>query len=399
MTKNIAARNQRLHRESLLNIPLVSQMFEDPGFKIIRRGIDARWHYAEQIASRIDGFNPMVNAVLIADNSYFDKWLPHKNKSARKYNSKDGLMSEVMFAVHDYLHAWSYRWINELCPELGFGTAPITRKNFEIFVFCHLLTEAVATVGLDYWYLSCVDINEVVPIGTTTRGLTVSYREAFSAEYERFSPGLKAQAPEFLETITRFYCDGVFHGFSVRDLKLSPVIHQWLKHELQYGKKQREYSREWFAYLSKGAVKIKQADLGKPIKHNGSLQKKLMRQMSHLLWAKVKDNDLVESSFSFSPEQIWTSPIYADHEYQFTNLNRTRRPSKAWEQKMSDISFSCLLRQYISGFDFDKFPEDARAVFEILQQQRSLSLGNTLLRDFARIPKSSKEPRDVFMYN
>lgn len=391
--------SKQTHPESLLNIPLVAQMFDDPNFKIIRRGVDARWNYSEIVSSRMDGFNPLCSAVLIGKNSYIDRWIPHRYGSARKFNSDDKLVGEVMFAVHDYLHAWSYRWINEICPEIGFGTAPITEDNFEKMVFCHLLTEAVATVGLDYWYLSCVDINNIVPIGTTTKGLTVSYDENFYSEYEYFSPNLKVQSPDFFTTIAAFYCDGVFPGFSANDLKLSPVTYRWLKHELKYGKKQREYSRQWFAYLSKGNVKVDQNKLGNPINITESFQRKLMTELGRLLWAKVKNDELVESNFIFPPNSTWQSKLSDVHEYQFVNLNRTRKPSKATEVTMSNDSFDCLLRQYVAQFDFEHFPKEAYEVFSIMKHQRSLKLGHTLFKDFIRVPRSRKEPRDIFLYN
>lgn len=390
-----------LHKESLLHIPLVAHMFEDTDFRFIKRGVDARWFYSGVLAGRIEGFNPMCNAVMVGRHSFIDKWLGNEEKSARRYNCDDKLMHEVMFAVHDYLHAWSYRWISEVCPEIGFGTAEITKDNFELMVFCHLLTEAVATVGLDYWYLSCVDINKVVPIGTATRGLTINYRESFTSEHQRFSPDLKVQSPEFLTTLTQFYCDGIFHGFAANDLKRSPVTHNWLRHELEYGKKQRAYSRQWVSYLGGlNTVEYEQVvrGLSKPIKHDGRKQKKLMHELGLLLWAKVKYEDPKLPGVTLANSERWKRPNKAGYEYQFTNLNRSRFPSKQNQALMSNESFSYLLRQYIARFDYERFPAEVRDIFPAIKEQRSLALGKRLLSGFDRISVSRHEPRDIFLF-
>jgi len=65
-----------LHRESLLRIPLLAQLLNDPGFSIIRRAIDSRWKYEGMIATRVDGFNPFRGAAFVGTHSYFDRWLP-----------------------------------------------------------------------------------------------------------------------------------------------------------------------------------------------------------------------------------------------------------------------------------------------------------------------------------
>lgn len=397
-TAPAATAGTALHPESLLRIPLAAQLFADPGVAIVVRGIDSRWAYSEIVGTRIDGFNPFHGAVFVGRESHLARWLPHREESARPFNRKDGLVGELLFAVHDYLHIWCYRWIASLWPELGFGTAPITPANFEDMVFCHLLSEAAATVGLDYWYLACVRLDEVVPVGSVHQGLTVSYREEHGDEYRRFHPSLEVQRAGFFETLTRFYCDGAFRGFSADDMERSPVLQRWLAHELGYGDLQRRYCREWFAWLSGGTIKLKDSELGRPVRGSRARQRRLTAEIGERLWAKVKRNELCAADQGFDSERLWSPPA-GPRRYQFVNLNRDGLPAKESVAGLSAISFRYLLHQFIAGFDHGEFPDDALALLPILYGERNFELGRCLLQGLTRLPASPQEPLSMFFYN
>ncbi len=389
-----------LHPESLLNIPLVRQLFDDPTVRIVQRGVDSRWAYAKIVSGRVDGYNPFHGSVFIGHHSHIAKWLPHAQESARAFNREDELVSEVLFAVHDYLHIWSYRWIAQLWPDLGFGTARITRRNFEDMVFCHLLSEAIATVGLDYWYLACTDLNSVAPIGTTQEGLTASYREAFLREYRRFHKDLDVQSPDFLGALTRFYCDGVFHGFSAEDMQLSPALRRWLVHELQYGKLQRVYCRQWFAHMADGSLDYEdEKKAGRPLRTDKPEYARLMKEMGDLLWMKVKQEDMCIPAYVFDPGALWAAGRKGAARYQFTNYNRCRPPAKAQLAKLGDTSMRYLLHQFIAGLDYDAFPREALNIFPAIYTHDDFLMGRTLLKDMKRVPLSPDEPRDLFLFN
>lgn len=392
-------RHGRLHRESLLHIPLLAQLFEDPCIRIVRRGIDCRWKYHDLIATRVDGFNPLTGCAFIGTHSHLDRWLPHRRDSARAFNRDDELVSEALFAVHDYLHVWTYNWIRTLQPELGFGTAPITRRNFEDMVFCHILSEAVATVGLDYWYLSVVELGEVVSIGTLQRGLTVSYREAWREEYRRFCPGLRVQHPAFLEQVARFYCDGVFVGFDKGDLDASPALQAWVTHELHYGQLQRRYCREWFAYLAQEEIRLDAGQRDATIAFDVSWRRRLTRALAERLWAKVKQGELCAPPVTATAGDSWSAPAGRALDFRFLNLNRVGLPAAETAAALPEDGFEFLLRQYAVRFDFDAFPDEAIGVFSLIRTERDFAAGERLLKDMKRLPVAPDEPRDLFLYN
>lgn len=388
-----------LHRESLLRIPLLAQALADPNFAIVRRGVDARWQYEDVIATRVDGFNPLRAAAYIATHSRVDRWLPHRDGSARRFNQGDELITEALYVVHDYLHAWTYQWIDRLRPGLGFGCHPITARNFEDMVFCHILSEAVATVGLDYWYLATVDLSREVPIGTLQRGLTASYRENLTPEYRRFNPALDVQRPAFLGQMARFYCDGIFVGFGARDLRASPAIEAWLTHELRYGELQRRYCRQWFSYLARDEIRLTEAQLDAPIAHDAAWQKRLIDQIGERLWAKVKGNDLCAAAGRLDPGRTWSAPTRRAPDFRFVNVNRCGRLDATAVKTMPDASFEYLLRQYMARFDYAAFPAAALGVFGLIRDERDFSIGERLLKGIRRVPVAAGEPRDLFFYN
>lgn len=390
---------EAIDRESLLNIPLVSQLLRDDSVKVEARGVDARWSYAKVIGRSVSGFNPFQGVIFTGRNSSLSNWLERPRGSARQLNFNDRLVDEVLFAAHDYLHIWSYRWIARLWPELGFGEAEIGPENFEDMVFCHLLSEAVATVGLDYWYLSCVKLGDVVPIGSAKRGLTVSYREDHAEEYRLFSNGFDVQRESFFQLIARFYCSGQFPGFSAEDMQLSPVLRGWLMHELRYGKLQREYCREWFAFLSGGAIRLSTKQLSRPVAHDSPKHEHLMREIGALLWAKVKQDDFADSGFRFDPSRLWSSEASRDLRFQFLNLNSVGLPSIAGRAKLSGRSTDYLVRQYLARLDFGAFPKDGHPIFDLVLRNGDLALAESLLGTFPRVEAGSCEPREIFLYN
>lgn len=399
MSVDDPSNGRALHPESLLRIPLLAQLLDDPAFKIVHRGIDSRWKYEEMIETRVDGFNPFRGAAYLGTHSHLEHWLPHRRGSARPFNQGDELISEVLSVIHDYLHVWTYQWIDQLRPELGFGYRSIMPRNFEDMVFCHILSEAVATVGLDYWYLSSVNLREEVPIGTLQTGLTVSYREAWEDEYRRFNPELNIQDPSFLGALTKFYCDGAFVGFDVDDLCASPALESWITHELRYGQLQRRYCREWFGYLSHGTVRLKESRLDAPISYGDAWKKRLVAAIAERLWAKVKHGDMCSPDRRLDPESTWSSQPGRNPDFRFLNFNRCRMPAPSTLKAMPEESFEFLLRQYVVRFDYESFPEEALGVFKLIREERDFSIGERLLKDVARLPPAPDEPRDLFLYN
>jgi hypothetical protein len=387
------------HAESLLRIPLVRHMLEDPDVDLVARGIDARWYYERLVPVKLGGFNAASGSVYYPVKSFMARWLREPESSTRKHNENDVLVLEVLFAVHDYLHVWAYRAINELNPSLGFGIGEVTRANLEDFVFCHLVSEAVATVGLDYWYLCTSSLNEVCDIGSNLdRGLTVGYHERFSREYERYAPGLRVQRKEFLASLANFYCTGIFHGVEERALRESPLILKWLDHELRYGQSQRRYARQWLAFLSKEPLSHDAGALAAPVAAGRKWQRRTLRALGELLWDKVKNDRLDELAFRFGGRG-WSSPRRRPADFRFVNLNWFPSIDAALRAPSSPDPESETYRLYqlVSRFDFGHCDSALVDAVPVLLRSGDLDLTERLLGAQRRVPRCKGEPRDLLL--
>jgi hypothetical protein len=389
-------KHSRIDPESFLNIPLFRQLHEDPQIKLVARSTDANWFYHGVIGESMAGFNPLQSAVYYPSVSQFAEWIQDPRRSARDFNQEDFLAREVLFLTHDYLHAWAYLAINELRPELGFGTRPITAANLDDFVFCHLLTEACATAGVDYWFLSCVSINSLCDVGTCWRNLTTPYQEQDLPEFRKFNPDLEVQSERFFGQLAQFYCTGVLYGFSPDDLLRSPKLTRWLRHELEYGEVQREYIRLWFSYLSHDKISLSADKLRAPLRLDKKWQRDLIIELGSLLWEKVKNGVTRRIGFAFDPDETWSAPRSKTKDYRFLNLNRVRPKAKE-----PLLGFESYFNQYISQFDFHDFDPEIRKDFPLILEKEDAALLHSVTKNMKRLSPavSRDEPRDLFVLN
>ncbi|HSS52087.1 MAG TPA: hypothetical protein VLX28_24355, partial [Thermoanaerobaculia bacterium] len=332
------------------------------------------------------------------------RWLRDPFSSARPYNERDLLIKEVLFAVHDYLHGWTYGAIRELRPELGFGSAPVTARNAEDFAFCHLATEAAAVVGLDYWHLSTLDLNAVCDLGTRLRGLAVSYHEDHLSEYRRFRPDFAPQSPAFLAEIATFYCTGDFHGFGVEDLRLSPRLLGWLEHELSYGETQREITRRWLAYLSGGRICYTPRQLAAPVAVRAVWKRKLLDDLGAMLWEKVKQGRRHALGRALGEGEGWRSPERQAADFRFVNCNAFSPAAlaRAAERRRGRESFEYLFSQYVSGFDRERFDGGKLPRLAAARRERDFGRLAQLCAGEERVVSAGPggaEPRDLLVLN
>ncbi len=394
------SKKKTLHPESLLQIPLVRQMLADPSIHFSPIGFDAYWVYSNYFSPGLSAFNPHQGKIFFQSGSCISEWLKNPEVSARPLNQRDFLVKEVLFAVHDYFHIWGYQLIQHLRPQLNFGIEAITKANFETFVFCHLLTEAIATIGLDYWYLSQVDLNEVVPIGTYSYPLATSYHKEDDSEFKRFAPNMNVMSVDFFETLMRTYLTGDFFGFSAFDLQRSPILIRWLNHELTYAEKQRSYTRTWLAHLSHQDLKLKPKNLKGHVSASAAWQKKMISDAAEILFAKVVHNKPTYLPALASENSEWSSRKNRKQiDYRFFNI--CSFGDDMWEQiekhPPTAESRDHLYLQILSRHQFETFK---RPLLEKLRNGRTnydLKSLRQMLKTAKRISSHGDPLPDIFM--
>ncbi len=378
-----------------MRVPLVRQLMTDTQVQLSARAIDSTWKYDRVSPITATGFNPLTRRIFYASNSLLGAWLLDPKESARKYNEGDLLLPDLLLAVHDYLHIWGYLAVCELAPRIQLGTGKITRKSLEDYAFCHLLTEAVATVGLDYWYLSTIDLNDVCDLGTTQHGLTVSYHNDQLRELRRFRPDLDVQSKAFFVELATFYCTGIFKGFSPNDLKASPMLWKWMEHELRYGTRQREYIRRWLAYLAPDRLDLSMDELKAPLPVKIGWQTRLLHAVAELLWEKVKNNALHQFGPHLDQDRVWRSSSDRPLDFRFLNVAAFR---SGVSELVSD-SFDHYLWQTL-GF-YEKKTIDPRLLefIPMLRERRAPRLLSFLLEGQTPIAGDEYIDRDLFILN
>ena len=383
--------------DSLRRIPLVDMMLRDPIAGFATRTVDASWNYQQILSAPVGGFNPGAGKILVPARSRIAAWLADPDAGARPHNAADRLLREVLFAVHDYLHIWAYRLIRERRPELEFGgRAAGSVVDFEDLIFCHLLTEAVAVAGLDYWYLSCVELNDVVDLGTTVRNLTIPYHERQRAEVRRFCPAIDVQTPDFFATLVEIYCGGTFPGCDPDALRQSPLVLEWVHKELQYGRLQREYSRLWFSYLLGRRLDESSARLRRPCDHTRPWQIELARDVAERLWAKVKHGELAAFSAASALDDDAYDQLPDRLDFRFVNAQHLDLDDDGVLARAdgNPESNRWLLRQLVASYQLDD-AVDRRAVERALAAN-DLVILRALLRNANRLDTTDGGPPLTF---
>jgi hypothetical protein len=392
------------HRESLLRVPLISLALSDPQIRCTPRAIDRRWTYVTgpTVFGAGVGFNPFAGRVFYGAASATADYLKAPRASARPHNKANRLVDELLFLVHDYLHAWAYALIRELAPKLDFGRARVTTANFEALVFAHILTEAVATVGLDYWYLATIDWDEVCPIGVSLHTpLTCAYHERHRAEYRRVWRGLvEVQHPDFLEWLTASYAmGGVRAELSERAMERSPLLAKWLRKEIEYSRNQRVNFRRWLRLLA-GSPADPADDVDRPIAYGARWQKRLVAEVAERLWALVRHSRRERLAAMLGPDECWRTPRGGRVDFDLVNVNALDdRELELASYRLDRSQFQSLAKQFVSAHDLDSVLRDERAstLLRLVREHGTFQDLKVALKGARRLRASFDEPRDLLL--
>ncbi len=382
--RQLAAKD--LPEDSLLRLRPVRHALQDPYFTCTCRPIDGNWHYAG-FTDVMSGFNPILHTHFYPADSILQKWLEDPVHQGRELNEGDRLVREVLHMAHDYLHSWAYRAIEHLDPDAGINREPITRDNLDDFAYLHLLTEAAAVVGLDYWFLCVKDMSRRCDLGSLAGPRTVEYQERLLPEYRRFNPALVVQDAAFYSSVVKVFCTDEFDGFGVEDIKRSPALERWLSREVQASYSQRHVTRLWLSGF--GGFRLSDKDLHRPLAAPSRKQRRLAEALGNLLWRKIKLGAPL-----FFPANDTTNPwrYQSDGFADFRIANLTRTPPRAYDwPSFPDPAetFSFYVQQHLSHFRFpadrpasthDRLRRELLAIKQDFDQSRLQALTSRLTR-------------------
>lgn len=335
----------------LMQLPPVQHAMCDPHFSRTCRPIDAAWHHAG-FTDVMSGFNPSLHTHFYAAESAMARWLDDPGTPNDDHAHQVQLAKELMHLAHDYLHSWAYRALASIVPDLK-TYGPITRSNLDEQAFFLVVTEAVAVVGLDYWYLCISDIDERCGVAVDVGPRTVHYLERLLPEYRRYNPSLTVQEPRFFAQIIDLYTTGAIRGFSEQDLLDSPPLASWLIRELLISPRQRAVCRSWLSHLA--GFDLDPDELSRTFPRPSEALHQHLARLADLLWRKIK---LGEELFFPLPTdaQSWCRSDHAAVDFRFVNLQRLPHHTLDRSTSRPSESSNFYIDQYLSRF---KLPERA----------------------------------------
>ena len=337
-------------------------MLCDPYFELVPRPLDSAWQHAG-ITGFVGGFNPTLHRYFYPSSSRLSGWLEGGGVAPRSAVEEAELGAEVLHLAHDYLHSWSFRAISHLEPGLV-PRLPRDLDELELQAWLLVLTEAVAVVGLDYWYLCVRDAGARCGASVTLGPRTVHYSEAQLPLYREHNPRLVVQRPEHLIEVTRLYALGVVSGFDESDLLACRPLADWLVRELLIAPRQREVARNWLSRLS--GVELPDVDPSLPFRLPAGLQEAVVPSLSQLLWRKVKHGATL--FFPHPPvTRPWRYATDAPFDFRFTNAACAEAAAWASEAPKFEESWRYYVDQVVAAHHMpteDIEREDIRVLIE-----------------------------------
>ena len=277
--------------------PLTS-LLKDPEITIVPYPSDSRWSEHKISPHRTVGFDPWGNKLFTSANSPIFQWIENPETNPRRLNPNDRLVTDILFLIHDYLHIRFYRWAEsdkELSPLLAEN---LRTRNHDFLATLHLASEAVATVGLDYWILAGGDLNRKICMGTALKNFAVPFDNRQIPEIRRYLDWPREET-DLLSFIAEVYWTGRVPGRISRGLIESPIVSAWLEKELGYGRLQRQYTQDYLRNLFLQSARRP----SEPSSDRLSIAHAL-RRFSKILWNWSKRNKAFPRSAPTHPPSI-----------------------------------------------------------------------------------------------
>ena len=343
----------------------IAHALADPYFKVVNRPVDASWTSAG-ITKSSAGFNPAHHVFYAAKQSLFAEWIAAPDTFRCPVDRRKELAYEAVIFAHDYLHSWGLRLISELCPGFRIKT-PENQAELREQAFFLILSEAVATVGLDYWYLSKAGVEERTGADFQLGPLTIKYFEKYLPLYRRADPDLTIRTPQFFDRLFRLYSLGEFHGFSETDLAEIEQLDDWMRGELRISRHQRNLALNWLSYL--GGIPIDGAIRADRFGDNPKKHAWLVAEIGRRLWQKIRygQHDFVPLR---SDPGKWEIHHDGPADCCFMNLNRVG------ERELVPLgqgarSWTAFVDQALSGRRLPREPASRRRISKQVDKLRA----------------------------
>ncbi len=267
--------------------PLFDRFLADPNKTLLTRPIDASWSYIGAVRRFQHGFNPFGGKLYVSHNSELFSAMTRKRMPEGR-GSRRRLATESLFLVHDYLHLWSMMEADAFMREtLGKGLESLNSPHSaDELALLLILSEVVATVGLDYWTLMEIEFGRWMDLSQMDFSLTITLSPDRIARIRERLPGFSVARESLFMEIAEFYLSGEMSGLDLGDVQASDPLREYAVHELQYGELQRAYARRWVSQIWQ-RIRMDEND-SSPMQWRSQWQRDLAGHLGRRLWSLVK---------------------------------------------------------------------------------------------------------------
>lgn len=330
--------------------PLVQFVFEQDEAPLTRREIDTTWHNKNIIPIPTTGFNPWAKKVFHGRNTYLEKFLcPDAHPLI---DDVDSCLNEIFFAVHDYVHVWCIARLLPHFPHCAQPGALAGGAYNRDFAYLLMMSEVVATVSIDFWYLLYADFKQDIGSDCRFTTLTTIMKRTDIDKARTISPGFSVRSPEFLEWLAKAYFHSAFDGFEAASYSTLNEIAPWLMREKWLSGAQRRIGSNWLSYLSGLPCNGEQPiEFELDTERGAAALEEISAELWELFGTARPDRLCADMNWNISLPAMDTSRI--DFRYvDLTKLDRRFLPGR--DTDFSDNQFFYLAAQYISLFDWSE---------------------------------------------
>lgn len=380
---------QHSHLKKLAELTVAMEPYLTP------RGVDTRWTDSGLIPWNMTGFAPQSGLIFYSPACGLNELLSQGIVGLSNVEMLDRAVEAYLWCVHDYIHTWCYSLIDRAMPELGLGRALIDDGNLDSMVYCHLLSEVCAVVGLDYWYLSEINLPAQLGLSQRFRTLSTRYHSEHLPEFRVVDPTFCPKSKDFFFKILHLFCQSEILGADASNLRQSPTFYRWAKHELEYSVLQREYSRLWFTHL--GGFSINPFKLSRPVDPTIEWRPSLAKMCADALW-----DGITNRTWNALPVQLKSSWSSQTTDFRFTNiceLDFSFIRSQMLNGKVTGLQAQMLGYQYLCRYDWEFIDPEMRSKAANMARQGALPGLVSVLENCSIYKIKDKAPLTLFLLN
>lgn len=346
-------------------LPLLRFITEQSHVQILERPVDMTWYYDGIVPISVVGFNPFGRTVFFGSNSFAKAMLAADKKSS---SSKiDWYLYEILFLLHDYMHIWAVARMLDSLPHCSKPGVWEDTRSLSDLGFVLIISEAVATVAVDWWTLSRLDLTSVLQCKTAFRCLTTSFQRDDLLLARKIAGNFEVYTPRFFRWMAVGYLTGRFNGFDDVGQSSLEENAKWLVKEREYGIKQRDYARRWLTHLSNGKLELSSNSMFAL----DDFRISIIESLAGELWQLFAEGAPSELHIRGGRVELPVQSVSLN--FEFTDLSHVFDALSSLDvSTLSVRQFSFLAAQWLSYSEKRQSPNVSADAFDRIVRQRNL---------------------------